>query len=479
MAILESTTERLQSHNSSLAEERTNLQVSLDRCRHENTKLESNADAHMSELSTLRERVAVLQDQLSEFARLKEERSSLQSALSVQKSENAVLHSEKARLQKSVDKHTSDATEIARRIEKNRVELVEVQEQRSKLRTKVEKLNEDLKAQTQAMSKASEEYRERLARQEEASERLLNAEMKRAETAEQGLSELTKELTKRFASMELKLESATVASNLSGREDAEVEGRIGHLEADNARLRERERNLERRYREGDLNDEEKEFVNSLIRFSQDMHEKEMVEKENDLRRRDNMVTTLQQKIEKLESTLAKCLKGKGKGTVANAAPDPKAKSMLDLNMWMSSSPVGLMNVDHKQTTSTAAATATTTIVPAPPSASASRLAPPSSPVLRQQQQQQQQQQSKSPKTPTFAKLEEDISDFEEDIPSVKLGKRSRPVSPPIKSTQDADTSHPATRRSKIVTKKGTENQEKAKAQEKTAGNTKVKPRKRR
>lgn len=60
-----------------------------------------------------------------------------------------------------------------------------------------------------------------------------------------------------------------------------------------------------------------------------------------------MVTTLQQKIEKLESTLAKCLKGKGKGTVANAAPDPKAKSMLDLNMWMSSSPVGLMNVDHE------------------------------------------------------------------------------------------------------------------------------------
>lgn len=94
-------------------------------------------------------------------------------------------------------------------------------------------------------------------------------------------------------------------------------------------------------------------------MSQAMHEQEIVAKDNELRRvnfvfppalfvtqvtstdilffrvsqRDNMVTTLQKKIESLESTLAKCLRQKGKESGMQSKP------MVDLNLWMSSSPI--------------------------------------------------------------------------------------------------------------------------------------------
>lgn len=45
-----------------------------------------------------------------------------------------------------------------------------------------------------------------------------------------------------------------------------------------------------------------------------------------------MITSLQTRIDTLESTLARLLKEKGK------EGDPNSKSMVDLSLWMSSSP---------------------------------------------------------------------------------------------------------------------------------------------
>ncbi|KAF9074697.1 hypothetical protein BDP27DRAFT_148497 [Rhodocollybia butyracea] len=189
-------------------------------------------------------------------------------------------------------------------VDNSRAELIEVQEQRSVLRTKIERLNEDLDAQTQAMKKVSEDFQEKLAKQDKVHAQSLSAEAKRAGVAELGLSELTGELGKQFGNLKLQLELAQATSSLNGRQEAEADVQIKQLHAEVARLREREGSLERRYREGDLvnfsdisstvtswlmdvfpkNESEKELVNSLIKFSQDLHEKEMVAKENELRR---------------------------------------------------------------------------------------------------------------------------------------------------------------------------------------------------
>lgn len=51
-----------------------------------------------------------------------------------------------------------------------------------------------------------------------------------------------------------------------------------------------------------------------------------------LTQRENMINSLQTRIDVLESTLARLLKERGKEV------DPNSKSMVDLSLWMSSSP---------------------------------------------------------------------------------------------------------------------------------------------
>ncbi|KIK52202.1 hypothetical protein GYMLUDRAFT_971743 [Collybiopsis luxurians FD-317 M1] len=485
---------KLDSTVEKLREERAALQGSLERYRHENTRLESNADIHTSEISTLRERVAVLQDQTFDIARLKDESASLQLTISKQTSEIAVLNTEKTVLEKSVEKHVCDIAGL-------QCKLMELQEERSSLSERVGAL----------------------IKQEEASERVLSVEIKRAEAAEQGLTELTKELAKRIGNMETQLETAQIAAAAasvkpnSEQESMEVDNaKIEELESEIARLRERETSLDKRYRDGELSDSEKEFVNSLIKFSQDMHEKEMVAKENELRRRDNMNTTLQQKVDKLASTLAKVLKGQGNGNVALAGS--KEKSMLDLDMWMSSPltdteqhivdavptvPIATGSVPARFPLSSPSALAQVR-----PSTTRPARASPLSPAPQRERgpggggegvvgaggrstiaamkARENAPPSSAPSaTPTFSKLEEDISDFEEDFPlagaSARLGKRTRPGSPTApnkaRSGQDGEGPRPA-RRSKFgVRKEGDQNQ--APRMEKKVENTKVKSRKHR
>ncbi|KAJ3977377.1 hypothetical protein EV361DRAFT_34261 [Lentinula raphanica] len=280
--------------------------------------------AHNSTMNSLQERVAVLQEQNSNLVHLKEELALLQFNSTKQMSENAVLTSEKTALQNTLEKQRKDISELKQERDRNRSELFSVLEKQSSLQSNVERLKENSKLQLQSMERSAEEYQHGLTKQEEASERLLGAVVNRAEAAEQGLVELTRELTNRIGNMEMKFEMAHIASNSGGLQSSEVNDKIRQLEAEIECLRERGETLEKRYHSGDLNDEEKRFVNFLMRFSQDVHEKAMVAKENELRRRDNMVTTLQSKVGKLESTLAKYLKDKGKGD-EYVIPDYKEK----------------------------------------------------------------------------------------------------------------------------------------------------------
>ncbi|KAF5378708.1 hypothetical protein D9757_010774 [Collybiopsis confluens] len=80
-------------------ESSTEKSGSLERYRNDKSSLESNAEAHASENATLRERVAVLQDQTFEVPSLKDEITAQQGLMSKQVSDIAVLHSEIAKLE--------------------------------------------------------------------------------------------------------------------------------------------------------------------------------------------------------------------------------------------------------------------------------------------------------------------------------------------------------------------------------------------
>lgn len=84
------------------------------------------------------------------------------------------------------------------------------------------------------------------------------------------------------------------------------------------------------------NDEEKDFVNSIIQMTHSIHEQEAVARGNELRRRENMINTLQARVRELESTLAKLLKEKGKEDGRSTA-----NSVVGPDFWLSSSPHGL------------------------------------------------------------------------------------------------------------------------------------------
>ncbi|KAF5386331.1 hypothetical protein D9757_006702 [Collybiopsis confluens] len=547
-----------------LREERTVLQGSLERYRNENSRLENSAEAQAAENSTLRERVAVLQDQTFEVARLRDEITAQQGLISRQVSEIAVLHSERAKLEEDAaelreeqkvfrmegarlkDDVTAQQGVMSRqtleiavlRSEKAKLEgdADELREEQQTLKMEGARLKDNITAQQGVVSKQTSEiavlYLEKANLERDTAELKVTIEdyrqklIKQVEEAAQKssealLKELTREFKKSIGNMEVQLEAARLGggglekdateAHHSGKVE-ELEKEITRLREIGARLKEREMNLEMRYREGDLSDSEKSFVDFLIKLSQEMHEQEMVTKENELRRRENMNCVLQQKVDKLESTLAKVLKGHGNDNVA--VPGPKEKSMLDLELFMLS-PL----TDHEETVPNevpfelATTTATTVAVPArlplpsrdaPPRAKAARvvLLSPAPNLMREERiagraaKRARGNNSSSPakvSIPTFAKLdEEDISDFEDEVSlatsSARLGKRHRLVSPLSAATtaidkgaQDVQGSRPA-RRSRYGAKKGSDENQMPSYEKKADGNvsgSKLKSRKRR
>ncbi|KAL0579557.1 hypothetical protein V5O48_002437 [Marasmius crinis-equi] len=135
---------------------------------------------------------------------------------------------------------------------------------------------------------------------------------KRAELAEKGLECAS------VQAQDLKAELSKLGVELQAMKDtaAIVQGELTQAQAAEA-------------------DAEKELVSLLMKTTQAMHEQDMVEEENDLWRHDNMIGSLQAKIDTLESTLAKCWKNQGQGH----EQESQSKLMVDLNIWMSNSPL--------------------------------------------------------------------------------------------------------------------------------------------
>ncbi|KAJ6594382.1 hypothetical protein B0H19DRAFT_59710 [Mycena capillaripes] len=349
---------------------------------------------------------------------------------------------------------SSHATKLESAIGKLNVELAVLREQKATLQASVNQVTEEAATQRAGFLGASVDYENKLSKQEETHAKLVQAEERRAIAAERDVADAKRQvddLMQQVESGRAELEDVrTKAREAASRQSMGVEGevvvlraRLEELEEENSRLQHRARVLNQRYKDGDLSDSEKSFVNSLMQMSQSIHEQDIVAKENELRRRENMITSLQTRIDTLESTLARLLKERGK------EGGPNSKSMVDLSLWMSSSP---RSAEKKPDT--------------PPAASTSNRIQPPSPTVFVPDTPPVKKSSKAPKATakpspppthrahkTFAAIDAEddpLSDSEDDTPiSATLGKRSRTPA----SANGDETSRPARRLRAAVSRK--------------------------
>ncbi|KAF8058581.1 hypothetical protein FPV67DRAFT_508993 [Lyophyllum atratum] len=235
-----------------------------------------------------------------------------------------------------------------------------------------------------------------------------------------------------------------------------LEAEMEELGAVNRGLSERAQSvgrLKERYASGELMDDEKDFVEWLIKLSNELHEQEDVAKDNELRRRENMITKMEGKIRELESALARILKQKEKDS---GVP---SKSMIDLNAWMTSSPAG-PDPGSETHIVTAPTPADTIMAPIPTSAEMIHkrvpiaLAPAQAPTPKRKSARTNSKKAQQQPTPSFRDLDSfsslGESDSEDDIPLSEmsgaatsvptsvLGKRERAVSP-VKTMAKVET----------------------------------------
>ncbi|KAJ7451799.1 hypothetical protein B0H11DRAFT_309581 [Mycena galericulata] len=393
------------------------LTVQVSKLGAEINKLNSEASAREEEIRQVNTRSSVLQERFDSQALTlklaKEQSGDLQERLLMSESAHA------AKLESATGKLN--------------VEIAVLREQKAGLQATLTRVTEEAATQQAGFLGASVDYENKLSKQEEMHAKLVQAETQRTVVAEREAAD-----AKRVADgLVLQVESGRAeledvkkkAREAASRDSLGMEGevvvlraRLEELEGDNSRLQHRARNLDKRYKDGDLNDSEKSFVNSLMQMSQSIHEQDIVAKENELRRRDNMITSLQTRIDTLESTLARLLKERGKDA------DPNSKSMVDLSLWMSSSPRSAQK--QAEAEAVAVASSSTRIQPQSPTVFVPDTPPP--PIKKNAK-----PTKTAPAPPqtghrahqTLAAIDADddpLTDSDDDVPiTATLGKRSR------------------------------------------------------
>ncbi|KAI0650768.1 hypothetical protein C8Q79DRAFT_945109 [Trametes meyenii] len=237
--------------------------------------------------------------------------------------------------------HTKRLSEVAAKLE---TEIAVLQEQKLGLKANIDVMDAALERQEQATRSLQQEHTDRLKEIGEAHATRLEQEEKhirqliddltdsraRTSSSESNVSRLEEELR----DLRVQLKEAQLPPPQLEADLRTLRSRVTSLEASELKSALRAKTIESRYRTGDLNDEEKAFINTLVRTSAAIHEQELVANRNELRRRDNTLKEMRAKIHLLESTLARHV------VVPKSRPAPEAvgaHSLIDPTAWMSSS----------------------------------------------------------------------------------------------------------------------------------------------
>ncbi|KAJ8085800.1 hypothetical protein PM082_004618 [Marasmius tenuissimus] len=346
LAKLETVEGKRQAEVAVLTEQRSALQAQVDQLQAKLVSLDTSLEITRTNLGNAKADYSILGEQKNNLQvtldRLRDDYAKADAL-------RADIKTEKRTLQEALNRSLDETSKLRNLVEEHRNQETDMDQQKAMnaLRDALEQLKGHEKAHDDALARTSADFQDGL---ERIGSKLLETESKRAEVAEKSferastqVQDLKTELSKLGTELQTtKDRAATVQEELTRAQGVEAQMKatlvkIETLEAENQELRRMEGTVQERYSEGQLNDSEKELVNLIMKTTQTMHEQDMVEKENDLRRRDNMISTLQAKIDALESTLAKCLKNQGQAH----EQEGQSKSMVDLNIWMnSSSPPG-------------------------------------------------------------------------------------------------------------------------------------------
>ncbi|KAF9268408.1 hypothetical protein L218DRAFT_614630 [Marasmius fiardii PR-910] len=341
-AKLEANEGKYKTENAVLAEQRSTLQRQVEELKTQLANLQTSSSKFKSDIETTLEELKTDKVTLMEQnTRLEGNLDHLRGDCATLECQRADLQREKKALQEALEKGSEEVLKLRNLVE-NYDKAATLQ-----LRNAIERVDGHITALTGASLT-----------EQEHSNKLLETECKRADFAEKSFEHASVQIH------ELKMELSTLGAELKATKDAAVivqeeltraqavEGqmkttlaRIEALESENECLRKMENTMQERYQTGELTNSEKELVSLVMKTTQTMHEQEIVEKENELRRKDNMVGAMQAKIDALESTLAKCLKNQDHDQTG------QSKSMVDLNIWMSSSPLSTSSGPASQTRS--------------------------------------------------------------------------------------------------------------------------------
>ncbi|KIK95068.1 hypothetical protein PAXRUDRAFT_25655 [Paxillus rubicundulus Ve08.2h10] len=190
-------------------------------------------------------------------------------------------------------------------------DICHLEEQKGILQAKLDQTDRGIEAKAESLMALQME----LSRREGASQTLLGAERQRTNEAlaqilemktrmESLLTEITQK-DHRIQEMDKCLAAAEAPSTEREREVKALKGRISELEETEKRLLRRAVTITNRYEGNDLNDDEKELVALLMQKARAIHDREMVEKTNDIKRRDNIIKQHEARITQLEDGLAR------------------------------------------------------------------------------------------------------------------------------------------------------------------------------
>ncbi|KAG1738527.1 hypothetical protein EDB19DRAFT_1909276 [Suillus lakei] len=186
---------------------------------------------------------------------------------------------------------------LQRRLDEANVATVTERDLVSSLRKELLDCQIDLSRQ-QGIQRATEQMAEQRVRDGERRIQELNSktDSQRGELGEK--QQVISELTQRLA-------IAETPSDQHEQELLVLKTRVRDLEQSEKQLLQRATNITVRHEQNDLNDNEWMLVESLAQKAREVFERELVEKNNDIRRRDNLIKQHEARIMQLEASLAR------------------------------------------------------------------------------------------------------------------------------------------------------------------------------
>lgn len=146
------------------------------------------------------------------------------------------------------------------------------------------------------------------ARKEGVVETLLHEERQRADEARRQILEMETQVQSLHQELDQKNRRVQDMERCFAKHEEEVArltSRVAELVAMEQALSTRATTITQRYTRNDLNDDEKTLVTTLMQKARALHDREIVEKNNEIKRRDNLIKQCEARILQLEQNLAR------------------------------------------------------------------------------------------------------------------------------------------------------------------------------